>query len=102
MLYMCGVVVYGVILYVLWCSMYSVIGVCVCVVSMLRPCPSPQLVGAGRSSSQPSALSAVSFAVVLQTVLKGSGLPASCRLSGERAFEQQTESEQLKGPGRQT
>lgn len=100
MLYMCGVVVYGVILYVLWCSMYSVIGVCV--VSMLRPCPSPQLVGAGRSSSQPSALSAVSFAVVLQTVLKGSGLPASCRLSSEPAFEQQTESEQLKGPRRQT
>ena len=72
--------------------------VCVCVVSVLRPCHSPQLVRAVRSSSQRSALSAVPFPVAVQAVLKGSGLPASCRLSSEPAFEQQTESEQLKGP----
>lgn len=77
--------------------MSSVVGVCVGV-SIPRPCHSPQLVGAVRSSGPSSALSAVSFTVAVQTVLKGSGLLASCRLSSEPAFERQTESEGLKGP----
>lgn len=38
MLYICGIVVCGVILYVLWCGMYNVVGVCVCVYVRAHAC----------------------------------------------------------------